>query len=84
MIQSAEQRKLAEALEHYETYLDYKDNYPARDKACRDRGVPPPLPHPDDVHFDRYTGKLELTGPRNLEELDQLKKILKARMPLWR
>jgi hypothetical protein len=81
-IEKAEQNKRTEVLDHFETYLDYKENYPARAKFCRDRCLPPPLPHPDDVHFDRYTGELKLTGPRNLEELDQLKKILEARKTL--
>jgi hypothetical protein len=81
-IEKAEQNKRTEVLDHFETYLDYKENYPARAKFCRDRGLPPPLPHPDDVHFDRYTGELKLSGPRNPEELDQLKKILEARKSL--
>jgi hypothetical protein len=79
LIEVAEQNKRTEVLDHFETYLDYKEHYPARAKTCRDRGLPPPLPHPDDLHFDRCTGALTLTGPRNLEELDQLKKILEAR-----
>jgi hypothetical protein len=54
-------------------------NYPARVKSHRNRGLPPPLPHPDDVLFDRRTGDLTLTGPRNHEELAKLEKILEAR-----
>ena len=78
-IDQAEQNKRAEVLDSYETLLDYRDNYPARAKDCRSGGLPPPLPHPDDVRFDRRTGDLTLTGPRDLEELDTLKKILEAR-----
>jgi hypothetical protein len=79
LIQEAEQRKLAEVTAHYTTYRDYQDHYTARAKACRDRGRPIPLPHPDDLHFDYNTGELKLTGPRNHEELHRLEKILEAR-----
>ena len=75
---STPKHKLAEALDQYETYRDCQDHYPARVKACRDRGRPPPLPHPDDLHFDYNTYKLKLTGPINHEELDRLEKILEA------
>jgi hypothetical protein len=78
-IDKAEKNKLAEVLDHYATYRDYKDHYPARAKACQDRGRPPPLPHPDDLHFDDNTYKLKLTGPINHEQLDRLEKILEAR-----
>ncbi|MDR6306636.1 hypothetical protein GGQ85_004370 [Nitrobacter vulgaris] len=78
-IDKAEKNKLAEVLDYYTTYRDYKEQYPARAKACRDRGRPPPLPHPDDLHFNDDTCKLEITGPINYEQLDKLKKILEAR-----
>ena len=58
-IDQAEQNKLATVLENYETLLDYRDNYPARVKSHRNRG----LPHPDDIRFDHHTGDLTLTGP---------------------
>jgi hypothetical protein len=79
MIEAAEQNKRAETLNLYEAALDYKDSYPALAKSCRNRGLPPPLPHADDVHLNRYTGEVTITGPRVPEELDQLKKILEAR-----
>jgi hypothetical protein len=79
LVQEAEQRKLAEVIAHYETYRDYQDHYPARAKACSDRGRPLPLPHPDDLHFDYNTCKLKLTGPMNHEQLHRLEKILEAR-----
>jgi hypothetical protein len=78
-IDKAEQRELAEVLAHYETYRDIQDHYTAKAKACRDRGLPPPLPHPDDVHFDYNTYKLKITGPINHEQLRRLEKILEAR-----
>jgi hypothetical protein len=81
-IDQAEQNKLAKVLENYETFLDYRDNYPERVKSHRNRGLPPPLPHPDDILFDRRTGDLTLTGPRDPEELATLKKILAARARL--
>jgi hypothetical protein len=37
------------------------------------------LPHPDDVHLNRFTGEVIITGPRGPEQLAQLKKILEAR-----
>jgi hypothetical protein len=79
MIDEAEQAKRAEVLDLYKEALDYKDNYPALAKSCRDRGLPPPLPHPDDVHLNRFTGEVIITGPRGPEQLAQLKKILEAR-----
>jgi hypothetical protein len=79
MIQAAEKNTLAEALDHYATYRDYQDQYDARAKACRDRDLPPPLPHPDDLHFDYNTYKLKITGPINHEQLHRLEKILEAR-----
>ncbi|OPH83304.1 DUF5681 domain-containing protein [Nitrobacter vulgaris] len=78
-IDKAEQRELAEVLAHYETYRDIQAHYPAKAKACRDRGLPPPLPHPDDVHFDYSTYKLKITGPINHEQFHRLEKILEAR-----
>lgn len=78
-IEEAEQNRLAKVLENYETVLDYKDNYPARVKYHKESGLPPPLPHPDDVRFNRCTGDITLAGPRNQEELTTLKKILEAR-----
>ena len=78
-IDQAEQNRCAKFLENYETLLDYKDNYPARVKSHRNRGLPPPLPHPDDIRFDHHTGDLTLTGPRDPEELATLKNILKQR-----
>jgi hypothetical protein len=78
MIDEAEQAKRAEVLDLYKEALDYKDNYPALAKSCRDRGLPPPLPHPDDVHLNRSTGDVIITGPRGPEQLATLKKILEA------
>jgi hypothetical protein len=46
MIQAAEQNKLAEVRADYEMYRNYKDQYPARAKACRDRGRPLLYPIP--------------------------------------
>jgi hypothetical protein len=76
MIDEAEQAKRAEVLDLYREALDYKDNYPALAKSCRDRGLPPPLP--DDVHLNRFTGEVIITGPRGPDQLAQLKKILEA------
>jgi hypothetical protein len=84
LIQEAEQRKLAEVLDRYKSYLDYPFNYPVLAKACRDRGLPPPLPHPDDLHFDFNTCKLKFTGPMDHEELDQLKQILETKERIMR
>jgi hypothetical protein len=56
MIDEAEQHKRAEVLDLYKAALDYKDNYPALAALYRNRGGPPPLPHPDDVHLNRSTG----------------------------
>ncbi|WP_439922553.1 DUF5681 domain-containing protein [Nitrobacter sp. JJSN] len=78
-IDKAEQAKRAEVLDLYKEALDYKDNYPALAESHRNRGLPPPLPHPDDVHLNRSTGEVIITGPRGPEELAQLKKILEAR-----
>jgi uncharacterized protein DUF5681 len=75
----AEQNKLAKVLDNYETLLDYRDNYPARVRSHRNRGLPPPLPHPDDIHFDRPTGDLSYIGPSNPEELARLKELLEGR-----
>ncbi|MCB1392880.1 DUF5681 domain-containing protein [Nitrobacter sp.] len=83
-IDKAEQRKLAEVLEHYNTYRDCQDHYPAKAKASLDRGRPLPLPHPDDLHFDYNTFKFKLTGPMNPDELDQLKQILETRENIMR
>jgi hypothetical protein len=77
-IHEAQRNKLAKVLETYETFRDYRDNYPARVKSHRNRGLPPPLPHPDDMLFDRRTGDLTLTGPSDPEELATLKKVLEA------
>jgi hypothetical protein len=79
MIDKAEQNKRAEVLDLYVEALEYKDNYPALAESHRNRGLPPPLPHPDDVHLNRSTGEVIITGPRGPEELAQLKKILEAR-----
>ncbi|WP_420799267.1 DUF5681 domain-containing protein [Nitrobacter vulgaris] len=45
-IDKAEQRKLAEVLDHYQAYRDYQDHYPARAKACRNRDLPLLCPIP--------------------------------------
>jgi hypothetical protein len=79
MIAEAEQNQREQMLDLYEAAYDYKENYPARAKYCRDRGLAPLLPHSEDVQLDPYTGKVTITGPRNHEELARLKKILEAR-----
>ena len=63
----------AEVLDLYETALAYKEEYPTLAKFHRDRGLPPRLPHSDDVHLNYKTGTVTITGPRNHEELDILK-----------
>jgi hypothetical protein len=78
-ITEAEQNQREQILDLYEAALDYKENYPARAKYCRDRGLAPLLPHPEDVQLDPYTGKVTITGPRNHEDFATLKKLLQAR-----
>jgi hypothetical protein len=78
LIAESEQNQRKQILDLYEAAYDFKENYPARAKYCRDRGRAPPLPHPEDVHLNSYTGKVTISGPRNHEELATLKKILEA------
>jgi hypothetical protein len=78
-IDEAEKNKLAKVLDNYEFFLDYKESYPRRAMNNRNNGLPPPLPHPDDVRFDRCTGETTFAGPLDREELATLKKILEAR-----
>lgn len=79
MIAEAEQNQREQILDLYEAAYDYKENYSARAKYWRDRGLAPLLPHPEDVQLDPYTGKVTINGPRNHEELATLKKLLQAR-----
>jgi hypothetical protein len=78
-IAKAEKNKLERVLELYETFVDYKENYPANAKSHRARGLGLLLPHPDDIQLDPYTGEVTTTGPQNEKELARLKKILEGR-----
>jgi uncharacterized protein DUF5681 len=78
-IDIAEQRKQAQFLDNYNTFLDYKNSYSARAKSHKIRGLPPPLPHINDVNFDFFSGEIKLTGPRDDSQLAELQKILQAR-----
>lgn len=73
------QRKNDEVRELYEAALDYRNNYPERVRWREARGLPPPLPHPDDVVLDRTTGQVLITGPLDTQERQTLIQLLKAR-----
>lgn len=76
--QEALQRKANEVREIYGTALDYKNNYPDRVRWREALGLPPPLPHPDDVVIDRTTGQVLITGPLDIEERQALLQLLEA------
>src|SRR3546814_29249 len=40
------------------------------------QGLPPPLPHPDDIILDRDYGQIIITGPRSQEERNWFVKLL--------
>jgi len=79
LAQEVFQREADEAFELYEAALDYKDNYLENIHRCKARGLPPLLPHTDDVVIDRTTGHVLITGPRDRQELQTLARLLEAR-----
>jgi hypothetical protein len=72
------QRNAGKILDAYETALDYKNNYPEVARRREARGLPPPLPHPDDIVLDRTTGQVLITGPLDTQERQTLIQLLKA------
>jgi hypothetical protein len=78
LAQEIVQRKADEILDMYEAALDYKNNYPEIARRREVRGLPPALPHPDDVVLNRETGQVLITGPRDTEERQTLVQLLEA------
>jgi hypothetical protein len=78
-VQGAERRRGAEVMEEVRTALDYKENYAMLARLRTARGLPPPLPHADDVVIDHRAGTVTIVGPMTESERELLKRLLAAR-----
>jgi len=77
--QGAERRRGAEVMEEVRTALDYKENYAMLTRLRIAKGLPPPLPHADDVLIDHRAGTVTIVGPMTESEHELLKRLLAAR-----
>lgn len=75
-----EAKAVSQVTDLFSTMLDYKEEwYPLAREERTKKGLPPPLPHPDDIHLDRYNGTVTITGPRCQEELEWFARLLANR-----
>lgn len=75
MLSSTERQNKALADEWFETAITYKVEWEQelqRREALGITDLPPPLPHPDQVHIDMNTGEARIQGPMTKEAVKQL------------
>lgn len=78
-VQGAERRRSAEVMQEVRAALDYKENYAMLARLRAAKGLPPPLPHGDDVLIDHRTGTVRIVGPMTEDGRELLKRLLAAR-----
>jgi hypothetical protein len=79
MTREAQREKVSEVVELFDTVSTYKENYEDAVRRRKERGLGPPLPHPDDLILDRDRGELIVTGPASAEEMELLLSWLEGR-----
>lgn len=82
MLSTTERQNKALADEWLQTAIEYKVEWERelqRREALGITHLPPPLPHPDQVHIDMNTGEARVQGPMTKEDLAQLEHWTKRR-----
>lgn len=81
LVRGVEEENRDLQLRYIDVTMDYKLAWTREIDRCRKSGLPEPtpVPHPDDIHIDMYTGKIRVAGPRSEEEKRQWDKFLARR-----
>src|SRR3546814_10792295 len=66
---ASEAEAVRRSTERMWTFIQYKHAYEDRVKERAAKGLPPPLPHPDDIILHRAYGTVTITGPRDQHDL---------------
>ncbi len=79
LLKSVEADKKALHDEYLKTAIEYKFDWTKVLKHCEEKGIEPPelTPHPDDIHINLNTGRVEIKGPMTPEDKkiwDEIKK----------
>lgn len=70
LVMSVEEGKKALHDEYLKTTMEYKAHAMREIERCEKLGIEPPeiIPHPDDIHIDMSTGRVEIRGPMTPED----------------